>query len=474
MARLGRRDLGRPLHSVVVGGGLAGIAAASRLADGGRQVTLLESRPRLGGATASFVRHGLTVDTGQHVALRCYDRYRTLLDRIGVGHHLRVQDRLDIPVLLPGQRPTRLRRTRGLPAPAHLLGAVATYRGLSVAERLAAARAVHPLQELELEDPALDERTFADWLGEHGQSAQAVHRLWGMIIIAALNTVPERASLALAAFVVRTALLSHRTAGDLAIPTVPLSELHGGAALRDLPRRGIRVFTNQRVRQIDTCWSPVVPTAPKGAAFVIRTATDEIDADEVIVAVPHTVAAGLLPPGTSAGMAAWLQLGSAPIVNVHLVLDRRVTDLRFAALPDSAAQWVFDKTAVSGLDEGQYLVTSISAATAAAQVRAGVLVERQLVALRSVLPGLAAARVVDSFVTREPEATFDQRAGTARLRPRASTRLPGLVLAGAWTATGYPDTMEGAVRSGERAADLLLAPRRTSAAVPAPLPESVR
>ena len=176
-----------------------------------------------------------------------------------------------------------------------------------------------------------------------------------------------------------------------------------------------------------------------------------LEADAVVLAVPHEVAAKLIPSGAfpQREVDAWSGLGAAPIVNVHVIYDRRVMDLPFAAAVDSPVQWVFDRTAIAGLTTpGQYLAISLSAADEYVDVPVEQLRERFLPALEEVLPAAREAKVTEFFVTRERRATFRQAPGSGRLRPRAATGLPGLVLAGSWTATGWPDTMEGAVRSG--------------------------
>jgi uncharacterized protein with NAD-binding domain and iron-sulfur cluster len=199
----------------------------------------------------------------------------------------------------------------------------------------------------------------------------------------------------------------------------------------------------------------------------------EIAADAVVLAVPHEAAARLIPPGAlpDGTVASWAGLGASPIVNVHVIYDRAVTNLPFAAAVDSPVQWVFDRTRISGLDRSsparrQYLAISLSAADKYVDVPAARLRERFVPALAELFPAARGAQVIEFFVTRERRATFRQAPGSGRLRPRAGTRLPGLVLAGAWTATGWPDTMEGAVRSGLAAAielrNTVLAPRWAS------------
>jgi hydroxysqualene dehydroxylase len=438
----------------VIGGGLAGIEAAVRLADAGARVTLLERRRELGGATYSF-RHGdLVVDTGQHVFLRCYERYRALLDRLGSAGLTRIQPRFAVPVLRPGRRPHVLRRTPGLPAPAHLVPALAGYRLLTVRERLSAIGAAAALRRVDPDDPAGDHRSFGSWLAGHGQNPRTVHRLWDMITVAALNTPAENASLALAARVFRAGLLDSADAGDIGRPLVALSELHGDPARRLLTRLGVRVLTGVRADRIQPDVGGFhIGVTGTGTPDTGRT---ELTADAVVVAVPHPAAARLVPTAAADDRESWRRLGSAPIVNVHLRYGSTVTDLPFAAAIDSPVQWIFDRTPAS-MRGDQYLVVSISAADDAIAAPSGQLVATHLAAVARLLPAARRAPLREAFVTREPRATFRQAPGTRAYRPPAATRLPGLALAGAWTDTGWPDTMEGAVRSGQRAAEVVLA-----------------
>ncbi|GIG87252.1 phytoene dehydrogenase [Plantactinospora endophytica] len=429
----------------MVGGGLAGIASAVRLLDAGHRVTLLEARPALGGATYSFRRGDLTVDTGQHVFLRCYQEYRDLLARLGSTDRAAVQNGFSVPIVRVGGPPHVLARNRRLPAPAHLLPALLNYRPLRVGQRLAAVRAAAALRRVEPDDPAADRVSFGAWLAAHGQDEPTVTRLWELICTAALNAPPERASLALAARVFRTGLLDRADAADLGRPTAPLAELHGAPAAVLLRQRGATVRTGVRVQQIRT----------DQGRYQVSGDGVELTADAVVLAVPHPQAARLVPAEAAPDRARWARLGAAPIVNVHVHYQQRVTELEFAAGLDTPVQWVFDRTPAGG--SGQYLVVSISAAEQVLGIRASELVRTYLGALGELFPAARQARVRDAFVTREPRATFRQGPGTRSARPPARTRSPGLALAGAWTDTGWPDTMEGAVRSGHRAADVVLA-----------------
>jgi squalene-associated FAD-dependent desaturase len=469
---------------VVVGGGLAGITAAIALAQTGAQVTLLEARPRLGGATCSFTRDGLVVDTGQHVFLGCCTAYRGLLDRLGMTAYAPLQDRFDVTVLAPGSHPetprrARLRRT-ALPGPLHMLPALARYPFLSLTERAMVSRPALAMRRLDPADPALDAQRFGDWLAAHGQDDRARRVLWDLFTVSALNIAGDDASLALAATVVKTGLLGRNHAADIGVPALPLGELHGDAAAALVAKLGGQVMTAAKVSAVEATAvgatavgatavgaTAVGATDDQAARFRVRLAhptaehqTAEIPADAVVLAVPHEAAARLIPPGAlpTGTVESWAGLGASPIVNVHVVYDRPVMDLPFAAAVDSPVQWVFDRTRISGLDrravggQPQYLAISLSAADEYADVPAAQLRERFAPALAELFPAARDAQVIEFFVTRERRATFRQAPGTGRLRPRAGTRLPGLVLAGAWTDTGWPDTMEGAVRSGLAAA----------------------
>jgi uncharacterized protein with NAD-binding domain and iron-sulfur cluster len=503
-------------HVVVVGGGLAGITAAIALREAGARVTLLEARPRLGGATCSFTRDGLVVDNGQHVFLGCCSAYRELLARLGMTGAVSLQDRFDVTVLSPDGR-ARLRRTR-LPGPLHMGQALAGYSFLTLGERLRVTRAALAMMRLDPQRPGLDSERLGDWLAARGQGERARRVLWDLFTVSALNVAGDDASMTLAATVVKTALLGARDAADIGVPAIPLGDLHGQAGARLLQRLGADVRIAAKVaavqptpgggflvrladRTVSTRSTPLSPNGdpassdpPQAGGRAGGPETHAggpvIHADGVVLAVPPDAAARLIPAGavssstgssstgssstgssstgsssTGPGPDRWRELGASPIVNVHVIYDRRVTRLPFAAAVDSPVQWVFDRTLSSGLPAGQYLAVSLSAADDLVDVPAARLRERFVPALEDLFPAARDARITDFFVTRERRATFRQVPGCAAMRPRAATALPGLVLAGAWTDTGWPDTMEGAVRSGLNAAREL---RRGLAAAPPP------
>ena len=436
-----------PPRVAVVGGGLAGMAAALACVDGGAQVTLFEARQWLGGATASFEPDGLTIDTGQHVFLRCCSAYRGFLDRLGVSGLAPLQPRMDIPVLSPGRAPTRLRRGR-LPAPLHLGSALARYPYLGLGERLGVARAARGLRKLDPLDPAIDAQAFGDWLGRHGQSVRSVRYLWDLFGLPALNLPASEASLALAAKVFQTGLLERNDGADIGVPTVPLIDLHGRPARTALEGAGADIRLGVKVQRVLAPPDETLGVAEEGGGGA--------RADAVILATPHDRVAGLLPDGALPDPGAPARLGASPIVNLHVVYDRPVSALRFAAVVDSPVQWVFDRSGPAGLSAGQYLAVSLSGADEWVERPVQDLRETFVPALARLFPQAGAARVERFLVTRERAATFRQGPGTAVLRPGPRTNVPRLFLAGAWTDTGWPATMEGAVRSGLAAARLAL------------------
>jgi hydroxysqualene dehydroxylase len=428
---------------VVIGGGLSGISAALALADAGSEVALLERRQRLGGLTWSFWRNGLSFDNGQHVFLRCCSAYLEFLERIGATDDIYLQPRLDIPVLSP--KGTRASITRGsLRAPLHLAPALARYKHLGIGDRMRLAWPALALSRLNPEDPSLDSVTFGSWLSRHGQSDGAIERLWNLIALPTINVPAAEASLALAVKVFRTGLLDRADAGDVGWSTVPLSELHGDRSARALDKAGVDVVLGARVQAV---------SARCDGGFDVVTDERNQVADAVVVATPPEVAQRLVPQGV---LPAEVGLGQSPIVNVHLVLDRRVTDLAMAAVVDSPIQFIFDRTASSTLRTGQCLSISLSAADDYIAQSSAQLVGTFFAALQTLLPIARTARLVDGVVTRERAATFRGTPGTAALRPASRTSIPGLFLAGAWCDTGWPATMEGAVQSGNSAARALL------------------
>ena len=413
-------------------------------------MTLLEARPRLGGATWSFTRNGLRFDNGQHVYLRCCTAYQRFLARIGTADLAPLQDHLELPVLRPrpGLPPvvSYLRRSR-LPAPLHLVPALLSYRHVPLGGRLRLGQAVLALLRARTTDEDLDGETFAAFLSRHGQTPEVVDGLFDLIALPTTNVHVEDASAALVTKVFRTGLLGDPGAADIGWSKVPLSVLHGEAAERALGRNGVVIRRRARVEEVTVSTGQGVPRA-----VGVTVNGEHLDADAVVLAVPHEAAASLLPAGL--GCAEDLSLlGASPIIDVHLVFDRKVCDYAVAAGSGSPVQFVFDRTESSGLQgDGQVLAISVSAADAEHGDKGAALIERYHAAVVDLFPKARDASLLDAVVSREHTATFRATPGTARLRPGSETGVEGLFLAGAWTDTGWPATMEGAVRSGNRAA----------------------
>lgn len=420
---------------VVVGGGLAGLAAAFDLVDGGHEVTLLEARPTLGGAVQTLPRREgdpePPPDNGQHIALGCFTEYLRLLERVGRSGDVR---RLKLSLSVIGED-----GSIGTIGPGLL--ALLRYPHLSLADRIAVARVARKLGKLSPSDH--DGITFAELLHGLGQSQTAVDRFWDVFVRPALNLRCDEASAALGVFTVQTALLGERDASDLVLPAAPLGDMHGDAAGESLRAAGATVRTGARV------------VALQDDAVALADG-ERVPGDSFVLAVPASESARLLgEPEPS--------LGESPIVSVHLLFDRVILGHPLAALLGSAAHWVFDRGRLTGHepDHGQYL-TVVSSGVPDLLAHRG----RELVDLMAgeLTTRLGHAELVWSRVSREPAATFAARPGTAALRPGARTSRANVVRAGAWTGTGWPATMEGAVRSGREAARVLVASQPRAAA----------
>ncbi len=424
------------MKAVVVGGGLAGLAAALDLVDAGHDVTLLEARPTLGGAVQTLPeREGdppPPPDNGQHIALGCCTEYLAFLQRVGQADSVR-RTRLVLPVIGENGRVGLIRQ-----------GAFALlrYRHLPFGERLGVARAARALRRLDPSD--LDGETFGDLLRGLGQSDAAIARFWDVFMRPALNLKSDEASAALAVFTVQTALLAGRGASDLVLPVAPLGTMHGDAAGEALEDAGARVRLRARVASLD------------GGAVILAEG-ERVEAEAIVLALPPAESARLLGEPEPA-------LDDSPIVSVHLLIDRQILRFPLAALLGSPAQWVFDRGRLMRHvpAPGQYLTVVASGAPELLETRAHDLVDLVMGDLTS---RLGRAEVLWSRVSREPAATIAGRPGTAALRLTAETGREGIVRAGAWTSTGgWPATMESAVRSGHRAAQLILDGHGTAAA----------
>ena len=394
----------------VVGGGLAGLAAALELVDAGQEVVLHEARPTLGGAVQTLpARDGdpePPPDNGQHIALGCFTEYLRFLERIGQGSsYLRI--RLGLPVIAEDGRAATIEPS---------LPALLRYGHLSARDRLRIALVTARCRNAR-PDPG---ETFGQLLRRLGASDAAVERFWDVFIRPALNLPADEVDAGAGLFTVRTALLGPRANSDLVLPTRPLGAMHGDAAGRVL---GDRVRLESRVESLD-----------------------ELYADAIVVATPQGESARLLgedPP----------TLEDSPIVSVHLWFDRKLLAQPLAALLGSDAHWVFDRGALTGHEpeRGQYLTVVSSGVPELLEIRGRELVDTIAGQLTE---RLGEGELLWSRVSREPYATIALRPGAER--PKVETLRPNVVRAGSWTDTGWPATMESAVRSGRRAAQHIL------------------
>ena len=416
-----------------MGGGLAGLAAAAALGSGGFEVDLHEARPYLGGRAASFPLNpsdpeSERIDNCQHVLLRCFTNLLDLYRRLGVSDKIRFYDRFYF--VRPGGAVDVLKRGL-LPAPLHLSGSLIRFGGLTAAEKWAAVRALLAIRRQAQRDD-LDEISMGDWLAARGTSARTMERFWRPVLVSALNEEPGRASARWGFQVFSEGMMASRTSFEMGVPAVSLSELYS-AALGEKLGPNVRVHLRSPVERIDP---------------------DDTGADYYVAAVPFERVNDLVP-GLDVPVS---EFEHSPITGVHLWFDRSITSLPHAILVERTIQWVFRKSE-------SYFQLVVSASRSLMNLSREEVVTLACEELCEFFPVARQARLVRSHVIKEARATFSPRPGLQSIRPGARTRYPNVFLAGDWTDTGWPPTMEGAVRSGYRAAEEITkaghrAPRR--------------
>jgi squalene-associated FAD-dependent desaturase len=440
----------------IAGGGLAGLAAACALSDAGFRVTLFEKRPYLGGRASSYEHPGTgeVVDNCQHVLFRVCTNLVEFYQRIGVSGQIRWYD--EMTFIEPGGRTSKM-KSSFLPAPMHTAPSFLGFSFLSLTDKLSIARALVPLTLSEQRD---DGHSFREWLDRHGQTKNAIARFWHPILISALSEELDRISISAAAQVVRESMKSP-AARQMGVPALPLSELYNAAGEYVRARGGI-------VRYRSLVEGFVADSSQ--VRVRVRAREDNAKAPEeafdyLIAALPFDVLDRILPDVAESGpiREKVLHFENSPITGVHLWFDRQISDLDHAVLLDRTIQWMFHKSRLqpvrsqsqNGTPAGSYIELVVSSSKTLIDKSRGEIVDLALAEMREFFPAARQANLLKSTVIKEVNATYSPRPGIDAYRPTPATAWPRVFLAGDWTATGWPATMEGAVRSGYLAAEAL-------------------
>lgn len=447
-----------PGRTVIVGGGLAGLAAAAALASSGVPVTLLESRPRLGGRASSFVDRetGTLIDNCQHVTLGCCTNFRHFCDSTGVSKYFRQESELHF--VGPDGRITRF-ASSPLPAPLHLAYTFWRLPYLTLRDKFGLARGV---RSLALTRDYGKTEDFANWLARHAQSSNAIERFWQVVLVSALSESLDRISVSAARKVFVDSFLRNRHGWTMSVPTVPLEVLYGHCIVDWMRSRGVEIRLQSGVAQLADNSGLVDGVKLRDG--------DVVTGEDFVLAVPHSTAYELLPPSVRdlPAMQSLTRLETAPISSVHLWFDREITALPHAVLVGRMSQWLFNRSALAAdsLDSlrdteqsrslGYAYQVVISASRDVTQLSSDVAIEKVIAELAGIWPAAATAKLLHARLVTEHKAVFSPLPESDSLRPSQQSPFANLQLAGDWTATGWPATMEGAVRSGYLAAENVL------------------
>jgi squalene-associated FAD-dependent desaturase len=428
-------------HVIIIGGGLAGLSAATALADAGCRISLFERSPRLGGRATSYVLPGDEhIDNCQHVTLRCCTNLEDFYSRIGVLPRIAFHDSLFFADST-GQRAEM--RPSALPAPFHLSLSFARFPFLNWRDKSAIGRAMLRILTSGGKPRLPASISMLDWLQRQRQTKQAIDRFWRTVLVSALNEELDHIDAQYGIDVFWKAFLSNRQGFAMGVPSVPLGDLYGAGGDR-ICKNGGQVRTRCSVAEIQIQEGGVSGIKlDDGAVLKPDYCVAAVTIDRLMKILPE-------PLRTEEPFSDVQHLRMSPITGVHLWFSQSVMTEPFLTSVDQTIQWIFNKRA------GEYLQIVISASRNLSDLAQQEVVDLCLREMNKLLPGMGKARLVRSVVIRENTATFSPEPGCDQWRPQTRTPVRNLLLAGDWTRTGWPATMEGAVRSGYRAAEVLL------------------
>jgi squalene-associated FAD-dependent desaturase len=421
----------------VIGGGLAGLSAALALGSAGHAVTVYEARAFLGGRATSYPvsdssGDAVTIDNCQHILLRCCTNLTDFYRRLGVND--RINFYREFYWIEPGGRMSIMKRGR-LPAPLHFTGAFAALKYLSLADKLSVASGLLAVKYEYGKRADLDQITMAEWLNEKKQTPRAIERFWRQVLVSAINEELDRMAAAHGLQVLYLGFLANSQSYEMGVPSVPLAELYSAEAW-------------SRYEYINFAYRSPVQKLDIENGKVLGASTNEsaIRADAYVLAVPFE-RVGALAPELALDLSAFTH---SPITGIHLWFDRQVTTLPHATLLDRTIQWMYNK------QEGRHLQLVVSASRGLTEMPRGEVIEMVLKELAEFFPSVKSAKLERAHVVKEIRATFSAVPGLEAKRPLQTTAISNLFLAGDWTRTGWPATMEGAVRSGYLAAEAVI------------------
>jgi len=458
------------LNVIIIGGGLSGLSAAVELCARGHKTLVLEQHQHAGGRTYSFIdaATGDSIDNGQHLMMGCYHATRRYMRIIGTEYLTLLQPSLRIRFLHPSKSSIRL-ACPPLRAPLHLLGGLIRFKGVPLKNRLEMLIVAKQLFYTSLsKEQELDKLNVEEWLVKLGQSNLSRKFLWDVITIGALNNHPKNVSALMLFQVLRAAFLGKREYSSLLLPRAGLSDVLVNPAVEFIRRNGGNVLLGTEVSKVHFEDEKIISVSTReGKEFraqVFLSAVPWFGLDRILS--NSGISSELVIKTPSREICDWDRFKPSSIISLQLWFDRKIMEEEFAALVDTRVQWVFDKSLkfLSPLvskavkqqkEKGQHLSLVISGAQEFMEMSKEELLTIALIDLRRVLPKAKNANIVHSVVIKEKRATFSPSPGLEAIRPLPNTSFPNLFLAGDWTATGYPATIEGAVMSGRKAAELV-------------------